>query len=102
MIPKQLEGATLDGNLRNLHQILKSMNPWKPKRYFRLVDFGGIPARGYTTARKLVADLFAGILDAKPTDFVQFVGDERKSAVDDTFAVAHIVRDIKLVPTSLG
>ena len=44
----ELVNATLVGDARQIHVLLRAMKPWSPVRQFRLNDMHGAPATSYT------------------------------------------------------
>ena len=95
-------GVALDGNTRTLHVILKSMQPWRPKRDVRLFDETGFPSPGYVKERRLVAKLFADFFEAAEIDFCEIIHDERAEAVNEVEASFEYRSGFAVRPDSSG
>ena len=96
---REMEEASLQGNKRALYALLRCLEPWKPRRDFRICDADGNPTTTDLEERAAVRDHFQKKLEATPATMEELIVAERSGAVEHANEVAGVKRSLAAVPS---
>jgi len=96
-----LEAAAVEGNAKEVHQCLRSMKPWQPRRQMRLADSSGVVAPTFVREQEIVRDHSSSLLHGKTMSFADLARKERADT-GSRASVPFTEFDIQCVPSLPG
>lgn len=93
-----LEEASLENCTSKLFFLLRSLQPWKPRKTTRLLDEGGQPAASDESERSIIKRSFQVKLDGHDTRMEDLILEDRDCQSSKAAATLVIPRDLECIP----